>query len=39
MSSLKLLHSREKRGESVLLKLSVLEEVCLTILFAVDLVW
>ena len=39
MSSLKLLQSWEQRGKNVLLKLTVLEAVCFTISFAVDLVW
>ena len=39
MSSLKLLHSWEQRVKNVLLKLTILEAACLTIFFAVDLVW
>ena len=39
MSSLKLFRSSEQRGKNVLLKLTVLEAVCFTIFFAVDLVW
>ena len=39
MSSLKLFHPGEQYGKNVLLKLTVLESVCFTIFFAVDLVW
>ena len=38
MSSLKLFHSGEQCGKYVLLKLTVLESVCFTLFFAVDLV-
>ena len=39
MSSLKLFHSWEKRGKNLLLKLTVLDAICFTIFFDVDLVW